>query len=124
MGKELARSTGALLNELAKDCDRIQAVIGELLNKSVTNDSACESFLDPGALQDLQGLDRISQLLRDVAAVQQALSQTGAFRHETAPKAIEAAKLEETRRALGGRGQDPDNPISSSETGPGECTLF
>ncbi|MEM1362863.1 MAG: hypothetical protein AAGF94_14310 [Pseudomonadota bacterium] len=52
-------------------------------------------------MRELQGLDRIAQLLRDVAAVQDDLAVNGNLSDEnTPPNSVYVALLEETRVAL------------------------
>lgn len=96
MERVLARNTGALLMQLASDCDRVQVILGALLRPVGPTYQAIEPGSD--LLRDLQDLDRIAQVLRDIAAVQHALSDAQSVQDGCGP--AQAAKLEETRAAL------------------------
>jgi len=125
MGQNIALNTSNLLKELACDCDHIQVAIGKLLrsiNKDTFNGKRYEIAQD--TLRDLQGLDRISQLLRDLAAVQQALSEPREITEKSSTsKALGVALLEETRTALAGRSRATHIPEQSHEE-TGDCQFF
>lgn len=123
MGQPLARRTAEHLRMLAAECDRIQGAVGDLIAWSEAYRGSAN--LAERTLRDLQGLDRIGQLLRDLADVQVALSRidarTGA--EADAARAILSARLEETRRALGAADRDDRPPQPRSENG-GDCELL
>lgn len=102
MGESLAQKTAAHLHRLAADCDTVQAAIGDLLRSGAFDQSDGQrAGLAPQTMRELQGLDRIAQLLRDLAAVQRALSVSGDAPDEAAvAHALGAALLEDTRKAL------------------------
>ncbi|MCV6598693.1 MAG: hypothetical protein OIF40_16635 [Mangrovicoccus sp.] len=125
MGHNLARNTSDLLKELASDCDHIQVAIGKLLQNVEENLPPDQGTgIAHDTLRDLQGLDRISQLLRDVAAVQHALSESRVISGDSPTLlAVDVARLEETRTALAGRSRATYADEQSQEES-GDCQFF
>lgn len=129
MGKKLAINTSNLLSGLAVDCERIQSVIGSLISGNASSNGGTTSLsIDVDTMRELQGLDRIAQLLRDVAAVQQELAGNGNLSDEISPpNSIHVALLEETRVALSSGYQVFGNATPAPKEAmadQGDCMFF
>lgn len=130
MGQLLARRTAAHLRTLAADCERIQGAVGDLIACDASDRTQRRpAGLAEQTLHDLQGLDRIGQLLRDLADVQHALSMSdgndGA--EMAAARAVETARLQETRMALAAGSSDGETPEprpARRDGGADDCELL
>ncbi|MEM8956990.1 MAG: hypothetical protein AAGC86_04160 [Pseudomonadota bacterium] len=123
MRQPLSRGTAAHLHRLAAECDRVQRAVGDLIAWSGARRGS--AGLAETTLRDLQGLDRIGQLLRDLADVQDALTRIEAPYDTDAgeARALLSARLEETRRALGAA--DPrDRPPAPRGENSGDCEFL
>ena len=115
MRQPLSRGTAVHLHRLAAECDRIQRAVGDLIAWSGARRGS--AGLAETTLRDLQGLDRIGQLLRALADVQGALNRVAAPYATAAgeARALLSARLEETRRALGAADSRDRHPAPRCE---------